>query len=198
MQMLERLRQAHLIAIVRASSYEGAVAQAQTLVSAGVPILEVSWTTPNAIKVLSAVKKAGVVVGAGTILTEDTAKRAIEAGAEFLLAPNFSGKVHQVASESGVPYIPGVWTASEVAQALSVGISVQKLFPAATGGIPHLKALSEPFPTVEFIPTGGVTIEDAEAWIDAGALAVGMGGALSRLHPDAIGKVVDVLRRGGR
>lgn len=196
--MLDRLQEERLIAIVRASTYARGLAQAQALVAAGVSILEVSWTTPDAFTLLSELGTSRVVAGAGTILTEETARRAVAAGAQFLLAPNFSESVHRVAKEFSVPYIPGVWTASEVAQALAAGISVQKLFPAATGGIRHLKALAEPFPTVRFIPTGGVTSGDCREWIDAGAFAVGMGGSLASLEPDAIRNLVGVLRQGER
>lgn len=194
MTLWERLAVVHLIAIVRTTTFEAAVTQAESLIAAGVGVLEVSCTTPDALRVIPLVKKAGVLVGAGTVLSEATAVAAIEAGAEFLLAPNYSGSVHAVSMHQDIPYIPGVWTPSDVASALEAGLSVQKLFPASIGGIAHMKALSEPFPTVKFVPTGGVTGLDAEDWIHAGALAVGMGGSLARMDGHEMRKMVERIR----
>ncbi len=196
MEMLwELLEQERLIAIVRASTYEEGMRQAEKFMAGGVRILEISCTTPNAFSLIKAVQREGLLVGAGTVLSQDVATGAMEAGAEFLLAPNFSQEVYRVSDRYGIPYIPGVYTASEVARALGAGISVQKLFPAVTGGMSHLKALADPFPTVRFVPTGGITTSNASEWIKAGAMGVGMGGALARLDPRTIGDVVAELRQ---
>lgn len=194
MTLWDRLQIEHLIAIVRTTTFEAAVSQAEAFITAGVGIVEISCTTPDALGVISRIKKTGVLVGAGTVLSESTAVAAIEAGADFLLAPNFSGPVYAVSVRKNIPYIPGVWTASEVALVLEAGLSVQKLFPASTGGVAHLKALAEPFPTVKFVPTGGVTPLDAEDWVRAGALAVGMGGSLARMGDHELREVVACLR----
>lgn len=176
-------RRTRLVAVIRAASADEAMKKAEMAVDIGVELLEVAWTTPDAATVISALKDHAKVVGAGTVLTNEAAQDAISAGAEFVLAPNFSSAVHEVCLERSVVYIPGVFTPQDVATARLAGLRTLKLFPAATGGKDHLKALWEPFPGIEWIPTGGVTWETVSDWLDAGAIAVGMGSALFR-HPD--------------
>lgn len=178
----EKLAESRLLAVIRTKSADDALKRAEEAVQAGVSVLEVTWTTPGADDVIRALKDKtwSVTLGAGTITSATAAVSAIQAGASFLVAPDFSAAVHAVAVEHGVPYIPGVFTPQDVSNALSAGLKLLKLFPAVTGGVVHLTALKEPFPDIDWIPTGGVTWDSVPHWLEAGALAVGMGSALFR------------------
>ena len=177
-----KLMESRLLAVIRTKSADDALTRAEEAVQAGVSVLEVTWTTPGADDVIRALqdKPWSVTLGAGTITSAAAAVSAIQAGAEFLVAPDFSATVHAVAQEHGVPYIPGVFTPQDVSHALSARLKLLKLFPAVTGGVVHLTALKEPFPDIDWIPTGGVTWDSVPHWLEAGALAVGMGSALFR------------------
>lgn len=191
-----KLKQERLIAIVRSRTAEIARVTVQQLVEAGVKLIELTWTTPRATELLVNLTKTSpsVVWGAGTILSPAQAEEAIAAGADFIVSPDFNGDVRKVAAEACTAYIPGVWTANEVAIALRSGLSVLKLFPAQSGGIRHLQSLHEPYPQVQFVPTGGVTPSNSLEWIAAGAMAVGIGGALSRLPVDEMRHIAATLR----
>ena len=177
-----QLAENRLLAVIRTKNPEEALKSAKEAVAAGVAILEIAWTTPGAVDVVQSIRdhKWPVTLGAGTITTPSDAVSALQAGAEFLVAPSFSAEVHEVALKRGVSYIPGVFTPQDVSHASRVGLKLLKLFPAVTGGVVHLTAMKEPFPDIDWIPTGGVTWDVAPHWIEAGALAVGMGGALFR------------------
>ncbi len=194
--LLQQMRRSHLIAVIRGSSPDDARAKAERALKAGVEVLEIAWTTPNADEVIRSLKPHRAIVGAGTVLTAKAAELAVNAGAEFLFAPNYSADVLAVAQSRSVVYIPGVLTPRDVADALAAGLKVLKLFPAASGGIAHFKALREPFPGLEWIPTGGVTWETVDDWIAHGAVGVGMGSALFN-HADlanAVKRLQDVPR----
>lgn len=188
-QFITILGRARVLPVIRAAKPELAFERAKTMMDAGIPLVEIAWTTPEAAQVVQDLRaQTGIVVGAGTILTEETAQEAVAAGAEFLVAPNLSHAVAQVARNRHVPYLPGVFTADEVARALAEGLTLLKLFPAATGGVAHMRALKEPFAGVTWVPTGGMTWETAGEWIRSGAVAVGMGSAL--LNVDDLGAAI--------
>lgn len=177
---IRQAQQSRLVAVIRSESPDDALERAGRALDVGVELLEIAWTTPNAAQVISAIKGRSTVTGAGTVLTREAAQQAIAAGAEFVLAPNFSAEAHDTCRSHGVAYIPGVFTPQDVARACAAGLSTLKLFPAASGGISHLRALGEPFPGLQWIPTGGVSWETVGDWLQAGAVAVGMGSALFR------------------
>lgn len=185
---MRQMRRSHLIAVIRALSSVEAQAKAERALAAGVEVLEIAWTTPNSDDVIRSLQQEAAIVGAGTVLTAEAAERAINAGAEFLFAPNFSREVLALTQSRQVVYIPGVLTPRDVADAIAAGLTLLKLFPAASGGISHFKALREPFPGLEWIPTGGVTWDTIDQWLDHGAVGVGMGSALFD-HADLAGAV---------
>ncbi|MDA8207060.1 MAG: bifunctional 4-hydroxy-2-oxoglutarate aldolase/2-dehydro-3-deoxy-phosphogluconate aldolase [Thermaerobacter sp.] len=175
------LHQACVIGIVREASPKAAERQAMRLAAGGVRFVEVSWTTPGAQDAVKHLRGQTAWVGAGTVVTKSDAKSALSCGAQFLIAPNFSTEVLLVAQEAKVPYIPGVWTPNEAAAALGAGLTHLKLFPASTGGISHMLALREPLPEICWVPTGGVSADNAVAWLEAGAWGLGMGSGLAKL-----------------
>lgn len=197
--VIDRIVHEHLVAIVRTKDRATGLERAQRLLDGGVQVMEVTWTTPGAAQILSELLRGAphVLWGAGTVLTAAMAEEAVAVGAQFLVAPDFDEGVWQVAQQHQMPYIPGVWTATEVAQALRRGLTVLKLFPARSGGPAHMQSLHEPFPGAQFIPTGGVTPTNSQEWLAAGAVAVGMGGALSRLAVEDLRSLVYTLRQRG-
>ena len=140
---------------------------AETLVEAGLPVIEVTLRTPyalDAIKAMSAVD--GAIVGAGTVLNSRTLRDAIDAGSKFVVSPGLTENLGREAIGTGVPFLPGIANAGDIMRGLDLGLSRFKFFPAeASGGIPALKALSAPFGGVKFCPTGGIREETAAQWL---------------------------------
>jgi len=180
--VLDRIAATRVVAILRVGSPETAVETGLRLIDAGLDVIEVSFNTPRATLAIEQLLAArpDAVVGAGTVLTADEARAAVAVGATFLLSPAYGEAVQAVAAETGHPYIPGVFTAGDVWKCLDAGLDVLKLFPAAPLGPAGMRALLEPFPQVRCLPTGGITLESAGDWLRAGALALGMGGSLSK------------------
>ncbi len=139
-------------------------------------IAEVTFRTPAAASAISHMASiTDLVVGAGTVIRPDQVDQAVDAGAQFIVSPGLSAEVVERCNTRGVPVIPGVATASDIIAALDLGIEIMKFFPAETsGGVPALRALSAPFPHVRFVPTGGVSAQNATAYLDLpSVMAVG-------------------------
>lgn len=180
MDLTELLARHRLMAIIRGSDPAACERTAQLLVDAGVLLLEISLTTTDAFGVLSRVVSAlgGVArIGAGTVLTADDAKRAQEAGAEFAVTPALCDGVG-AAVALGMPVLAGAMTPSEVLAARNAGAAAVKLFPASELGPRYVKALGDPFPGLGLVPVGGVGLDDVAPYLQAGALAVGVGSPL--------------------
>lgn len=180
-EALQRLREARVIAVLRADAPDAAVDAAVALAEAGVRAVELTFTTPGAAEALREARErlpADVLVGAGTIRDGAQLQASVDAGAEFLVTPHLDPSLLAEMLATGLLSLPGVYTPSEVGVALSAGAQVVKLFPANTAGPSHLKALRGPFPELQVVPTGGVGACDVQTWLDAGAVAVGAGGEL--------------------
>lgn len=148
-------------------------ALAQTLVAAGLPVLEVTLRTPQALAAIRAMAQVpGAIVGAGTVLNPAQLDQALAAGAQFIVAPGLTDSLSRAAIASGTAYLPGVATAADIMRGLDHGLSRFKFFPAETsGGLPALKALAGPFGQVRFCPTGGITVDSAPQWLAHPAVA---------------------------
>ena len=142
-------------------------ALAGTLVDAGLPVIEVTLRTNDALAAIRAMANvAGAVVGAGTVLNERMLGEAIDAGAKFIVSPGLTDPLGKAAIASGVPYLPGVATAGDIMRGLDLGLDHFKFFPAeAAGGLPAFKSLSAPFGDVRFCPTGGIRLDSAPLWL---------------------------------
>lgn len=140
---------------------------AQTFVEAGLPVLEVTLRTPEAIEAIGQISRVpGAIVGAGTVLNERQLDEAVEAGSQFIVAPGLTEPLTKAVIASGVPYLPGVATAGDIMRGLDLGLNRFKFFPAeASGGIGGLKSLSGPFADVRFCPTGGIRPDNAAEWL---------------------------------
>ena len=154
---------------------------AETLYSAGIPVVEITLTLPEAPTVIEDIAKrhSDLVVGAGTVLDEEQARRCVDAGARFLTSPGFIPEVVAYAQKADVVMLPGAMTPTEVIAAWKAGADFVKIFPAATaGGVHYVRALKVPLPQIPLIVSGGVNQLTAFDYILAGASAIGAGGEL--------------------
>jgi 2-dehydro-3-deoxyphosphogluconate aldolase/(4S)-4-hydroxy-2-oxoglutarate aldolase len=179
------IHEQRVIAIARRLTPETAVPLAEALSRGGLGVLEVTVEEEGGIPALAELTSSGLVVGAGTITSVDQAAAAVEAGASFLVSPHLDARLIRWSLDSGVPFVPGALTPTEVHAAWAGGASVVKIFPASVGGPDHIAALKGPLPQVDLIPTGGIDGANAAAYLDAGALAVGVGGWLTG-HRDMV------------
>lgn len=140
---------------------------AEALVKGGLPVLEVTLRTADALDVIREMKQVeGAIVGAGTVLNPHALEDALEAGSEFIVSPGLTDGLAKAAIAAKVPFLPGIATSSDIMRGLDLGLDRFKFFPAeANGGIPALKAIAAPFGSVRFCPTGGITAATAPAWL---------------------------------
>ncbi|UBU08998.1 bifunctional 4-hydroxy-2-oxoglutarate aldolase/2-dehydro-3-deoxy-phosphogluconate aldolase [Nonomuraea gerenzanensis] len=176
----EALAALPVIAIVRAAESRHLEAVLETLAGAGVRAMEITMTTPGAAEAIRwATGLQGVAVGAGTVLDAASARRAVDAGAGYLITPAVLPEVIAEGRRLGVPVLPGAFTPTEIMQAWSQGAAMVKVFPAgAAGGPGYIKDVRAPLPHIPLVPTGGIRIEDVPGYLRAGARAVGMGSPL--------------------
>ena len=167
------LAAAPVIPVLVIDRVDEAVAIAEALVAGGLPAIEVTLRTPAALDAIRAIKSVpGAIVGAGTILDPNQLDAALAAGAEFLVSPGLTERLGHAAKAADAAFLPGVSNATEVMRALDLGFSRLKFFPAeAAGGMPVLRALSAVFGHVRFCPTGGITPQSEQAWLDLKAVA---------------------------
>ena len=181
-QIRKRIVEIGIVPIVRATSATQARQAAEAVCAGGIPIVEVTMTVPGAIDLIKElIKSLGteVLVGAGTVLDAETAQRCIDAGAEFIVSPGFDPETVALAKRLGKPMMAGALTPTEVIAAWRAGSDFVKIFPCGTvGGPKYIKALKAPLPQIPMIPTGGVNLNTAAEFIQAGADALGIGGEL--------------------
>ena len=178
---LQRVFDSCIVAVIRAESGDLLVDVAEALLAGGVDVMEVTFTVPRATRVLErVVDKLGnrVLLGAGTVLDAETARIALLAGAEFIVAPNTNVEVIKVCKRYSKLVMPGALTPTEVVAAWEAGADIVKIFPSDLTGPKYLKALHGPLPHVRLMPTGGVNLETAAEFLKAGACALGVGSSL--------------------
>jgi 2-dehydro-3-deoxyphosphogluconate aldolase/(4S)-4-hydroxy-2-oxoglutarate aldolase len=155
---------------------------AEAVCAGGISIVEITMTVPGAVEVIRELTKnagAGILVGAGTVLNVEMARRCVDAGAEFLVSPGFHRGMVEFATREGKLVMAGALTPTEVITAWEAGADFVKIFPCGqVGGAKYIKALRGPLPQIPLVPTGGVNLETAGEFIEAGAAALGVGGEL--------------------
>lgn len=177
----DRLKQVGIIAIIRGDySEKQLLGITETLEQGGIPTLEVTLNSADALRHIATIRSRfpDVLVGAGTVRDAGETRAARAAGAQFLVSPNYDPESIAESTRSQVLHLPGVFTASEAQEAFSQGCRMVKLFPSALLGPGYLKALRAPLDRIEFIPTGGITPENLAEYVEAGAVAVGVGSSL--------------------
>ena len=179
--ILDAVLESGAVAVVRMADAGRLVRVAEAIAEGGVTAIEVTMTTPNALQVIADVSRelgSAVVVGVGSVLDAETARRAIEAGARYVVSPVFKAEIIDEAHRQGVPAMPGCFTPTEILAATEAGADAVKVFPADVLGMPFFKGVLAPMPHLRLMPTGGVSLTNAGDWIRVGAVAVGVGSAL--------------------
>ncbi|GGT35768.1 bifunctional 4-hydroxy-2-oxoglutarate aldolase/2-dehydro-3-deoxy-phosphogluconate aldolase [Nonomuraea spiralis] len=197
-EIVQAVTQQRVFGIVRAAAPEAALAAAEAVLDAGLHAVEVALTTPRALSAVARLteQRPDALVGVGTVLDAAAARAAVEAGARFLVSPSLHPEVIRAGHRYGVPVFPGVATPTEIVRALEEGADAVKIFPASAVSPSWLRDVRAALPQAPVIPTGGVSVEDAPEWIAAGAVACGMGSALTSGGPRAAGERVAALLAG--
>jgi 2-dehydro-3-deoxyphosphogluconate aldolase/(4S)-4-hydroxy-2-oxoglutarate aldolase len=181
-EVSSRLTSIGIIPVVRAESTDMARRAVAAILKGGISVLEITMTVPGAVDVIKGLTEEidpEVIIGAGTVMDAQTAQTCVEAGAQFIVSPALSLETIAFCRQQGVLVMPGALTPTEVVTAWSAGADFVKVFPAgAVGGASYLKALKAPLPQIKLVPTGGVSLQTAAAFIKAGAEALGVGGDL--------------------
>jgi|SRR5437867_3237624 len=181
-EVRDRITEIGIVPVVRASSPRDARIAADAVCEGGIPIVEITMTVPGAIDVIRELTKnaaSEVLVGAGTVLNAEAARRCLDAGAQFLVSPGLNLQTVELAVREGKLMMAGALTPTEIITAWEAGSDFVKVFPCGqVGGAKYIKALKGPLPQVRLVPTGGVTLDTAAELIQAGAAALGVGGEL--------------------
>lgn len=182
-EVLNRIAEVGVVAVVRAENEEKAIKIAEACINGGVPAIEMTFTVPGCADVIKTLKATfpadKLIVGAGTVLDAETARTAILAGAEYIVSPGFDLESAKLCNRYQVPYMPGCMTITEMIHAMEAGCDIIKLFPGSLPGPSYVKAVKGPLPQINIMPTGGVNLNNVGEWIKAGVVAVGTGSDLT-------------------
>ncbi len=163
MNVVKKIEEIKIVPVVVINDIEETIPLMDKLVEGGVPVAEITFRTScakEAIK-LAINKYPDAIIGAGTVINKEQCKQAIEAGSKFIVSPGLSKEVFEICKENNIPYVPGVVTPTEIMEAISLGLDHLKFFPAGVfGGLKAIKALSAAFPSIKFMPTGGVDLSN--------------------------------------
>jgi 2-dehydro-3-deoxyphosphogluconate aldolase/(4S)-4-hydroxy-2-oxoglutarate aldolase len=182
-EVIKRITEVGVVAVVRAETKEDAIRIAQACIDGGLPAIEVTFTVPHADEVIKTLSQTfsddQLLIGAGTVLDAETARIAILNGAKYIVSPAFDEKTALLCNRYQIPYMPGCMTITEMIKALEFGSDIIKLFPGSAFGPSYVKAVKGPLPQVNIMPTGGVSLENIHEWVKNGVVAVGVGGELT-------------------
>ena len=182
---LTKLKKHRAIAVIRSSDKELGWQMASAVVAGGIQFIEITWNTHKAAELIAELRSEFPTfsIGTGTLLNLEQLQQAIDCGAQFLFTPHTDLAMIKTAVDAGVPIAPGAFSPTEIVTAWQAGATCVKVFPiSALGGAAYLKSLQGPLGHIPLIPTGGVTVENAKVFIDAGAIAVGLAGDLFPKH----------------
>ena len=182
-EVLNEMRDGYVVAVVRGNTKEEAVEIAKQAFKGGIRSLEITFTTPDAAEViaeLASLNEEGMIIGAGTVLDDTTARIAIMKGARYIVSPHFDRNISLMCNRYCVPYLPGCGSVTEVMEAVTYGSDVIKMFPGSLLGKSFIKDVHGPLPHVQMMPSGGVSKENLADWLEVGAFAVGIGSALTK------------------
>lgn len=181
--VLSRICDCGVVAVVRAENAEQAVKIADACAKAGIAALEITFTVPGAVEVIKKLaevyNKGEIIVGAGTVLDPETARAAILAGAQYIVSPCLSSEVVKLCNRYQIACMPGAMTIKEVVECMEAGSDIVKIFPGELFGPAIIRAVKGPLPQAKVMPTGGVSLDNVGEWIKAGSVAVGVGGNLT-------------------
>jgi 2-dehydro-3-deoxyphosphogluconate aldolase/(4S)-4-hydroxy-2-oxoglutarate aldolase len=182
LDVLHRIIDSGLVAIIRADVSEHAERIAEACAKGGVTVLEITFTVPGAAKIIETLSKDyqdQVTVGAGTVLDPETARIAILSGAKFVVSPALNPDTARLCNRYQIPHMPGTGTVKEIIEAMEAGADIIKIFPSEGLGPGFVRAVRSPLPQAQLMPTGGVSLDNVTEWIHAGCVAVGVSGHLT-------------------
>ena len=193
----QRLRDERLLAVIRAPNANAALESALAVAAGGITLLEVTFTVPDAVSVIRELaKRDDVMVGAGTVLTTEQARAALEAGAKFFVAPNLSASVGTIAKVAGLMFCPGAYTTGEIIAARDAGADVVKVYPVGVAGGPgYIQVIRDPLPDIPMLAAGGTTLENFIPFLKAGCVGIGLGAALADPKLAAAGNFKEITSR---
>lgn len=190
-QGLKEIERTRIIAIVRGVQETHILSLADALLKGGITVMEVTLNTPGALSMISELQdKSGqhMFIGAGTVLDLEDAKKAVQAGASFLVTPNMDEEVIRWSSTEGIPIFPGAMTPTEIVKAWKAGATAVKVFPSASLGLTYIKELMGPLDQIPLIAVGGVTEENIKQFLNIGCYGLGIGGSLINLKEIEAGR----------
>jgi 2-dehydro-3-deoxyphosphogluconate aldolase/(4S)-4-hydroxy-2-oxoglutarate aldolase len=196
--ILEKVKELGLLAVIRGPSAELTVKMVEALVEGGVLGIEITYSTPNAEEVVRTLSKyygSKILLGMGTLTNIEQPQSALQAGANFLVSPICEPQLVQAMVATGLVCMAGAFTPTEVFQAYNLGVDVVKVFPGSLGGPAYVKSLRGPFPYIPMMPTGGVSAGNVADWFAAGVVAVGAGSELCPPQLARDGKFAEISQR---
>jgi 2-dehydro-3-deoxyphosphogluconate aldolase/(4S)-4-hydroxy-2-oxoglutarate aldolase len=207
MNVINQILDVGVVAVVRAESSEQALKIAAACLKGGITAIEMTFTVPGAVDVIkdlvATYSQGEMIIGAGTVLDPETARAAILAGAQFIVSPSLNLATVKLCNRYQIPVMPGTATLKDIVEALEAGVDIVKAFPGESLGTKFIKAVKGPLPQANIMPTGGVSLENAAEWIQAGCVAIGIGGSLTagaktgdyQSITDKAKKFVEVVRK---
>lgn len=181
-EILQKLIESKVVAVIRGENAEEAIQLSKAAVEGGIQAIEITYTIPNAGDVFRALEKSKALLGAGSVLDPETARNALLVGAQFIVSPHFNKEIASLCNRYSVPYLPGCMTVESMIEALEAGCDVLKLFPASNFEPSFIRSVNGPLPHVQIMPTGGIHLGNIKEWIQAGAVAVGIGSDLNKAY----------------
>ena len=183
-ELLSRMKQEGLVAVVRAENKEKGEKVIDAIVKGGINFIEITMTVPGAVDIIKELSEKykddkNIVIGAGTVLDTETARMVILAGAQFVVSPSLNPDTVKLCNRYRVPVMPGIMTVKEAVEALELGVDILKVFPGNAFGPSIISSFKGPLPQAQFMPTGGVSVDNVDKWFKAGVVAVGTGSNLT-------------------
>ncbi|MEO2224646.1 bifunctional 2-keto-4-hydroxyglutarate aldolase/2-keto-3-deoxy-6-phosphogluconate aldolase [Priestia megaterium] len=179
---INALTSTKVVAVIRGKDASEATELSKAAIEGGIKAIELTYTTPQIEDTFRSLKGLNVLLGAGSVLDSETARHAILNGAKFIVSSHFVEDVAKLCNRYGIPYMPGCMSIREMASALELGCDILKLFPAGHFDPSFIKTVNGPLPNVKIMPTGGINLDNMEEWINAGAVAIGIGSDLNKAY----------------
>ena len=184
-KIIQKIKQNILVAVIRGNNDIDAYNIAKNVIDGGINVIELTFSTPyieNTIEKLSKEfsNNDNIIIGAGTVLDDITARIAIMKGAKFIVSPHLDTNISKICNKYSIPYLPGCATVTEIVKAIESGVDVVKLFPGDLLGPTYIKNVHGPLKNVKMMPSGGVNIDNMDKWLNSGSFALGIGSALTK------------------
>lgn len=183
-ELLSKMKQEGIVAVVRAENKEKGEKVIDAIVKGGINFIEITMTVPGAVDIIKELSEKykddeKIVIGAGTVLDPETARMVILAGAKFVVSPSLNPETVKLCNRYRIPVMPGIMTVKEAVEALELGVDILKVFPGNAFGPSIISTFKGPLPQAQFMPTGGVAVDNVDKWFKAGVVAVGTGSNLT-------------------